>query len=273
MLNAVKHLYRIVERVRENAVELPRGIQNGFLFAFIPSFKYAVLTLCLLLTTVSQAQTFSIKSLDGSKAFIKLYYKPFSKRLTISCAKDILIICDYTGSEETTVLNGYFLQIRYYKRGGSGIGIGNTLLLCISHGKLRQALHIESYSSNLNYSSDVDYKRTTQRILDTQLTLDAANNMYAITYDTLVSGEDRNFQRNSLPSRKNTVRFNIIENVFCNYQKKVNINLITFNNNHDNTKHFNGVAPAFQLNGTEYIFVSGKWYAKSGSKGEYLLVN
>lgn len=233
---------------------------------------YLVLLICLLLATASKAQTYSIKSLDGSKAFIKLYYKPFSKRLIISCAKDKLIIYAYTGPEETNVINGYFLQIKYYKRGGSGIGLGNTLLLCVSHGKVRQAMHIESYSSNLNYSSDSNPERTTQKIIDTRLALDAANSAHVTTYDTLVAGQNQNFKRTSAATKKYTVRFGLTKRVFCNYQKSINATLITFKNNRDIIKKFIGVAPAFQLNNSEYIFVGSNWYIKYGIKKEYLLI-
>jgi hypothetical protein len=273
MLNAVKHLYRLVERMLNNVTEILHCIQCEHRLSLTSGFQYAVSLLCLLSVSISQAQTYSLETLEGINTSIKIQNRTTSIPFTISCSTDKLTLPNYWADGETKVLNRKFLKVRYYVRGGSGVGIGNTLLLCISHGKLRQALHIESYSSNLNHPSNLDYKGTTQRILDTQLTLDAANNVYAVTYDTLVSGENRDFQRRSLGSKRNTLRFNLHENVFFSYQKKVNTNLITFRGSRTNIGHFSGVAPAFQLNDTEYLFISSRWYAKSSNKGEYILVD
>ncbi|RYE52863.1 MAG: hypothetical protein EOP48_15565, partial [Sphingobacteriales bacterium] len=102
--------------------------------------------------------------------------------------------------------------------------------------KTVKRLDIDSdFSKTIMYlvsNPDLDYKRTKQRIYDTRLTIGAANEVHTVTYDTLVAGENRSFRRISLPSRKNTVDFNLSKRIFSNYSKKVNINLITFRNEH-----------------------------------------
>ncbi len=277
MLNAVKHLYRIVERMRNGAIELFSCTRRNRRLSLVSGFQYSLLLLCLLLSNTGIAQVYTLKTLDGTSATIKLRYKPFTKYLTISCATDKLILHEYWGPGEIKVINKKFLKIKYYIRGGSGIGLGNTLLLCVSHGKLWQAMHIESYSSNLNYSADLDSKRTTQKIIDARLALDIADNARIVTYDTLVTGENKNFRRSSATPKKDVIRFNLARCIFYNYQKNFNVSLIEFiyNSNHTITtkKHFTGMAPAFQLNNLEYIFVDSKWYIESNSRGEYFLAD
>jgi uncharacterized LabA/DUF88 family protein len=259
--------------MRNITVEMLYCVRHERHLSFISGFQYSVLLLCLLLINTSQAQTYPIKTLEGTNEVIKIRSRTTSTTFTVSCSTDKLILPNYWADGWIKVLNNKFIEIRYYIRGGSGIGLGNTLLLCVSHGKLRQALHIESYSSNLNYSSDLDYKRTTQRIIDTRLALDANNRVHVTTYDTLVSGQNQNFKRTSVAAKKTIVRFDLTKRIFYNYQKNVNTTLITFKNNRDIIKKFVGAAPAFQLNKQEYIFVGSNWYVKDSIKKEYLLVD
>ena len=228
------------------------------------SYFLALLS-CLLLTNISQAQTYKIQTLDGTNANIKLRYKPFSTSFTISYLTYKLIIPSYWSAGEVKVLNKKFLEIVYYERGGSGVGTGNTLLLCISHGKLRQAMHIGSYSYSLG-----DEKITANY---TRLLLDAANTIHAVVYDTVELKQGP--RPKSISIKKSTITFNTTQQVFCNYQKNINTSLSSYNyqTNHINKRHFTGIAPAFQLDGCEYIFINGKWYGKGGDNKTYFLID
>jgi hypothetical protein len=99
------------------------------------------------LTNLANAQSYSIKSLDGKEEKIKLYYAPASGMLTISCLRNTLMIDNYLAVDSVKVLNKIFLQINYAKRGGSNEGFGNQLLLHINKGKLCQTLHVNSYTN------------------------------------------------------------------------------------------------------------------------------
>jgi hypothetical protein len=267
MLNAVKYLYRIVspkqgvsQRMQDDATEMPHCAQHNRRRSLIPVFHHLALLVCLLLASSSQAQVYALKTLDGANAAITIRERAFTP-FTISYSTDKLILPGYWAPGEVRILNKRFLEIRYYVRGGSNVGLGSTLLLCISHGKLRQAMHIESYYYNME-----DEKITTNC---TRLLLDAPNTLRATVYDTVAF--NRKSRPDSIVIKKSSIKFNTTQRVFCNYQKKVTTTLISYNykTNHFNRLHFAEVVPAFQLDGCEYIFISGRWYGKGGDNKNY----
>ena len=85
----------------------------------------------------SQASTYNINSLDGISQRISLTDGGAAgDKLTISCGKNKLSVCDFWALESVRVLKKCFLEIKYAKRGGSCVGIGYTLLLCVNKDSL-----------------------------------------------------------------------------------------------------------------------------------------
>lgn len=59
---------------------------------------------------------------------------------------DAINILNYWGvPPEIHVLNKNFIEISYAVRGGSNLGLGNTLILCVRGGKLYEAMHVLRY--------------------------------------------------------------------------------------------------------------------------------
>ena len=268
MLNVVKHLYRFVgleedvsQRMQDGTAEILHYARHNRHFSLIPVFQYSMLLIYLLLASISKAQVYAIKTLDGTNTTIRIRHKAFTP-FYISCPTDKLILRGYWGTREIKVVHNKFLEIIYYECGGTGVGTGNTLLLCISHGKLRQVMHISSYNYSLGYKRGY-----------TQLLLDAENNAHATIHDTV------EFRQNARPDstviKKSNIKFSATQRIFCNYQKKVNTLLGSYNykTNQVNRWHFNGVAPAFRLDGCEYIFINGRWYGTSENAKSYFLID
>ncbi|HUB62441.1 MAG TPA: hypothetical protein VL978_17125 [Puia sp.] len=93
----------------------------------------------------ADAQSYTLKSFEGTKENITLSYKPGSEILTVSHSKDTLFIHDYWATDSVVILDEVFLQINYSNRMGSNEGSGRQLWLSISGGKLCQALCVESF--------------------------------------------------------------------------------------------------------------------------------
>lgn len=89
------------------------------------------------------AKTYIINSLEGKNCIIHIMPNYFGHVLKISYLKDTISIYDYWGVPvDVKFLNKNFMEIDYAVRGGSNLGIENTLLLCVVKNKLHNALHI-----------------------------------------------------------------------------------------------------------------------------------
>ena len=75
-------------------------------------------------------------------------------------SKEMLCLNDYRGLEEDMkILGNKFIIIQYKTRGGSGVKMIRTALVCISNGKLCKALDVlstESYEFKDTYDKATD---------------------------------------------------------------------------------------------------------------------
>ena len=91
-------------------------------------------------------KTINILSLDGK--YQKMHIMPdyVHHVLKISCLKDTITIEDYWGvPAEVHILGKHFVQINYEVRGGTGLGLGNMMLLSVQNNKLCQSLYVLRY--------------------------------------------------------------------------------------------------------------------------------
>jgi hypothetical protein len=105
---------------------------------------------------------YTLQSLDGKDVKVKILPDYAHHILTISCLQDSINIDDYWGVPPlASFLGKSFLQIKYEVRGGSNLGLGNVLLICVSNNKLHEALHVQQYcdweSGNLMQKYSVDF--------------------------------------------------------------------------------------------------------------------
>jgi hypothetical protein len=123
--------------------------------AYIMMKKTLIFGFILLIigNTPLKAQYFALKSMEGQTARIHLYYDTLNRQFTASCPGDTLVLEEYFGAHQARILGARFLEITYAVRGGSGLGLANTLLLAVKGHRLCQALLINSHveSVNLHY--------------------------------------------------------------------------------------------------------------------------
>ncbi|GAA3981179.1 hypothetical protein [Mucilaginibacter dorajii] len=97
--------------------------------------------------TKKDTRTFNIQSLEGRTVRVKVLPDYVHNILCVIYLKDTVKVFDYWDVfPETTYLSKKFLEINYEVRGGSNLGLGNSLILCVSNNKLYEALHVLRYS-------------------------------------------------------------------------------------------------------------------------------
>ncbi|MDO7846541.1 hypothetical protein Q5H92_09255 [Hymenobacter sp. M29] len=124
-----------------------------------------------LLTTLSayraSAQTYRLRSLEGVEVSVRVNNEPvnFNKLnklnkqqgrcyLSVVSGKDTVFVYDAWAPGTGKVLNQQFLQIDYPVRGGTNVGLGSTLVLCVAKGKLCQAFKLPTYHQTDLYNPD-----------------------------------------------------------------------------------------------------------------------
>jgi hypothetical protein len=85
---------------------------------------------------------------------INLYIKQGRRDLSILYGRDTVLVYDAWASGTAKVLNQQFLQLDYPVRGGSNVGLGSTLVLCVAKGRLCQVLKLPTYSQSDLYDPD-----------------------------------------------------------------------------------------------------------------------
>lgn len=97
--------------------------------------------------TKKDTKTFNIQSLEGEILKVKVLPDYVHNVLCIIYLTDTLKVFNYWGvPAQTSHLSKQFLKINYEVRGGSNLGLGNSLIICVSNNKLYEALHVLRYA-------------------------------------------------------------------------------------------------------------------------------
>jgi hypothetical protein len=97
--------------------------------------------------TKKDTRTFNIQSLEGKTLKVKVLPDYVHNILCIIYLTDTLKVFDYWDVfPQTSHLSEQFLKINYEVRGGSNLGLGNSLIICVSNNKLYETLHVLRYA-------------------------------------------------------------------------------------------------------------------------------
>ena len=234
---------------------------------------FKVITLFLMLISdIANCQSFGVQSFDGSKQIINVLFNEKTDNLKITALKDTITIKDCIGIiGEMEVLNKSFLKIAYNTRGGSGIHLQCTVLLCVSHRHLVQSLHVTSLFNEefIDFSKPVDTANLVdvKSVYELKLKLkDDAKQHYILDvkiHDTRKSKSEpkTNYAHDSevdlsYDSSRN-VFYSTYENVsqyFTIYDPKIG---------RDNKLYIMGTFPAVNLGEYEYYLIKNVWYEKN----------
>jgi hypothetical protein len=111
----------------------------------------------------ARAQTYRLRSLEGPVVSVQVNSKPvnYNKNshqgrcyLSVVHGTDTVFVYDAWANGTVKVLNQQFLQFDYPVRGGTNVGLGSTLVVCVANGKLCQTLKLPTYLQTDLYSPD-----------------------------------------------------------------------------------------------------------------------
>jgi hypothetical protein len=203
------------------------------------------------------AQTYSVESFQGVKTKIKLYYKPFSGILRITCLKDTFFINNYMALEDVRLLNNKFLKITYVERAGSNMDRMNVLLLCIDSSKLFESMHIMSFNT---------FETGDEHMLFTVKIKFAGNNKGTYKIEAIIHDESKSKmhpEKNHSYNKKTSLSFDSSHNVFYNSRKDESGYLVDNPWEKVPVKHFiSGTFPAIIIDKDEYYYMNGTWCEK-----------
>jgi hypothetical protein len=240
----------------------------------------AVFSACFLICNISFAQddlkvyeakaskkdtkTVEILSVDGKSQRVHIMPDYVHRVLKISCLKDTIAIEDYWGvPPEVHVLGSRFVQVNYEVRGGTGYALGNTMLLCVQHGKLHESLYFLRYThSEVGDDALGDYK------IKIALTGSNAKNyrLNVKVHDGFhsKSHHEKNYNYNN----QTVLGFDVSQVVFYQFKRTLfEYNIINPSKGGKQKQVLDGYYPTIILGTEIYYFINNEWFIPS-TKGE-----
>jgi hypothetical protein len=197
--------------------------------------------------TKRDTKTLSITSLDGKSAAVTITPDYANKTLTIASLKSAITIVDFWGvTPEIHVLNKNFVEINYEIRGGSNVGSGNIMVICVDGGKLYEAMHILR-QSNSEYG-DLKTNYNIKVILN-------GNNKNNFKLNVTVHDDvysKQNPERNYIYNNHTILNFDAKRNAFYSIKKDVY--------NHKPKQRIAGNFPVIILGKESYYLINNRWY-------------
>lgn len=205
--------------------------------------------------------TYEIESFDGKHCRIATAQKPFTKRLNVSYGNDSLVFFDVMGMDSVHVLNKNFLEILYSPRGGSDLGLQNTVILCIEKGKLHVAMEIESDAQAAGPGMWSEYYLTAnfkgQDENDYQFLIKTNNRYHS----------DKHPNRNHNLHAQFELKFDSEKKIFYNTYRDVNAIVGDWEvpgfkaEAKTKPEQIKGHYPAIVLGDEEYYYIKNNWYS------------
>ncbi len=210
--------------------------------------------------TKRDTKEFNLLSLDNRNEKVKIIPEYVNHVLSIKSSKDGISITGFWDvTPEASLLNKNFIEIKYEVRGGSNLGLGNTLIICVSNGKLFEAMHALRYTrwESGDYKTDYHIK-----------TLLNGNNKN--DYKLIVNVHDDVYSKNN-PEQNYThddrtqLSFDAQRNVFYSVKKDVENQVIKPNRDEPVKQKARGNFPVLILGKESYYFINNRWYQQKYS--------
>jgi hypothetical protein len=209
--------------------------------------------------TKRDTKIINIVSIDGKNQIVTMIPDYENHALKVTCLKDNITIPDFWGvPPETRLLNKNFIEIKYAIRGGSNLGLGNTLILCVNNGHLYEAMHVLEYVNSETGDEKQHY------IIKLNLTGSSPANyrLNAHVHDDLNSIRDP--ETNYVYNNESLLAFDTRQNVFYSVRENLYDHFITAKNK--TKQKVAGTFPMILLGKETYYFINGRWYTSELNK-------
>jgi hypothetical protein len=199
-------------------------------------------------------RTFNIISLDDKNKKIMITPDYVNKVLRINCLKDTINIDNYWGvPPEIKILNKNFIEIKYEVRGGSNLGLGNMLILCVNGNLLYEAIHVLRYSNWQSYDKR-DY------LIKLFLTGNSKSNYKLNVHIHDDAYSKSNPETNYNYSNQTVLNFDTAKNVFYSLKEGIYNQNIAIKSNESTKQKINGNFPVIIFGKETYYFLNNRWY-------------
>ncbi len=207
-------------------------------------------------------KAYVIKSLEGQKRKIVIMPDYVNHVLKIYCPKDTVRVDDYWDvPPEVHLLGNNFIKVDYEVRGGSGVGLGNTVIICIRRNKLFEAMHTLRYLTGEGAGEEDSYKINVNLI-------NSDKGIYKLTikvHDEVHSKYTPEINYNY--NNKTVLSFDRDKNVF--YSIKGNLygtfKVYDPKTEKETQQQIRGNYPVIILGKNNYYFIKDGWYALGDS--------
>ena len=247
-------------------------------YTLIKRISTWILILFLFLTEYAIAQDdlietkfIKISSLENVQTDLNIIYNASDGSITIDLNKDEkIVLCECKGiTGIKTIGKEHFLELNYSIPGGTDQKIEQSALICLSKGKLYNALQCESLFDENTVTSSVN-----------SLKLFHVRNIYKISFLSLkekggvcrlviniynCNKSERDPQSNQETSDSVMLKFDPEKRIFFNDTVRLNGDYnITDEGWSDKIKgrFINELCPTVNLQGAQYLFITGAWYSK-----------
>ena len=203
--------------------------------------------------TKKGTRIFDLQSLEGRTVRVKVLPDYVHDILCVIYLKDTVKVFDYWDvPPEVSHLSKQFLKINYEVRGGSNLGMGNSLIICVSNQRLHEALHVLRYADweselvktyNVNFALK-SYKKDYE--LEVRIRDKSASSVNRETNYDYTSSSRLHFDK------KLKVFYSIKRDLYDTL--KVNYHDTSYM--HDIQGNF----PEVILEDNKYIFIGGQWF-------------
>jgi len=242
------------------------SILISYLILIFPSnlaFAQDILKIAEAKATKRDTKTFNIVSLDGKNEKVTITPDYLKRVLRMTCLKDTINIPDFWDvTPELHILNKSFIEIKYEVRGGSNLGLGNTLILCVNGSMLYEAMHVLRYT---NWDSG-DIKTNYQIKL---IMVGNSKSNYKLNvgiHDDVYSKP--NPEKNYTYNNQTVLSFDTRQNAFYSIKEGVYKHFIPKTGKTAKQK-VDGNFPVIILGKETYYFINNRWYQPGISNEMY----
>jgi hypothetical protein len=203
--------------------------------------------------TKRDTKTYNIISIDGKDHKVTIIPDYENHVLKITYLKETISVQDFWGNPpEIRLLNKNFIRINYAVRGGSGVGLGNTMIICINGSHLYQAMHVLRYLTGESAGIQEEYH------IKMHLIGNHINN-YKLKVNVHDFVDSKPLPKENYVYDNNTIlAFDVQQNVFYSVKQGLYDQFITTRNKAK--QKVKGSFPMLILGKETYYFINGRWY-------------